>query len=577
MIEDSPQVSIEDVEGIQPEAEHREAIPEISFHAITGTQHPQTIRVLGKLKNKNVMVLIDGGSTHNFIDQATISKFGLPVIQDKKFQVMVANQEKIECVGQCQALTVTIQGHSVIADYYILPVAACQLVLGVQWLETLGPIETDYKQLTMTFKVEGISHTFQGLGRADIAALTNKEFNGLQGTGYFFQIILSNDSSQLNSYPPEIGRLLKAFSHVFEPPTRLPPRRSQDHQIPLQPNTGPVSVRPYRYPYYQKTEIEQMVMSTRCSNNDDEAERCRELVKESFKIGAKFCFGDLLGPLKWLGFWLYGKQAVEVTRRYDDLLERILKEHEEERENGEREDKDLMDILLEVYHDDKAEVKITRTHIKAFFLVLIPQQQAMQWTIAELVNHPHVFQKVREEIELVVGKSRLVEESDIPSLPYLQAVVKETLRLYPPGPVTTRECRQHCKIQGFDIPEKTAVAINLYAIMRDPELWDDPDEFRPERFVVSSKEQEHLDHENEAKGQSFNFVPFGAGRRGCPGTLVAFSLMNSAVAAMVQCFDWKVGRDGDGAKVDMESGIGMSLGMAHPLVLLPVLHFNPFA
>ncbi|KAA8526488.1 hypothetical protein F0562_008310 [Nyssa sinensis] len=160
MIEDSPQASIENVEGIQLETEHHEAIPEISFHAITGTQHPQTIRVLGKLKNKNVMVLIDGSSTHNFIDQAIVSKFGLPVIQDKKFQVMVANQEKIECVGQCRALTVTIQGHSVTADYYILLVAAYQLVLGVQWLETLGPIETDYKQLTMTFKVEGISHTF---------------------------------------------------------------------------------------------------------------------------------------------------------------------------------------------------------------------------------------------------------------------------------------------------------------------------------------------------------------------------------------------------------------------------------
>uniref|UniRef100_A0A5B7BNF6 Uncharacterized protein n=1 Tax=Davidia involucrata TaxID=16924 RepID=A0A5B7BNF6_DAVIN len=331
-----------------------------------------------------------------------------------------------------------------------------------------------------------------------------------------------------------------------------------------------------------------MVMSTGCSDNDVEADKCRELVKESFKIGTKFCFGDVLGPLKWLGFWVYGKQAVEVTRRYDDLLERILKEHEEERESGEREDRDLMDILLGVYRDDKAEVKITRTHIKAFFLDLFIEgtdtsAEAMQWTIAELINHPHVFKKVREEIESVVGKSRLVEESDIPSLPYLQAVVKETLRLYPAGPVTTRECRKHCKIQGFDIPEKTAVAINLYAIMRDPELWDEPDEFRPERFMVSSKEKERLDHRNEAKGQDFNFVPFGAGRRGCPGTLLAFSLMNSAVAAMVQCINWKVGRDedgdgdGDGAKVDMQAGIGMSLGMAHPLVLLPVVHFNPFA
>lgn len=159
----------------------------------------------------------------------------------------------------------------------------------------------------------------------------------------------------------------------------------------------------------------------------------------------------------------------------------------------------------------------------------------------------------------------------------MQAVVKETLRLYPPGPVTTRECRQNCKINGYDIPEKTAVAINLYAIMRDQDSWDDPNEFRPERFLVSFNEQEKLDQiQIEGKGQSFNFVPFGAGRRGCPGTTLAFSLINTTVAALVQCFDWKVNGDGYGAKVDMQSGPGMSLSMAHPLKARPIVHFNPF-
>ena len=230
-------MNTEDVEGAHPEQEHHEVIPEISFHAIVGTEHPQTIRVLGKLKNKNVMVLIDGGSTHNFIDHAIVSKFGLPVIRDKKFEVMVANREKIECTGQCRGLTLTIQGYSVTADYYILLVATCQLVLGVQWLETLGPIEMDYKQLTMNFKVEGTPQTFQGLRRTSIEALSDKESNGLQGTGLFFQIIPSTTASnQPKSYPPEIGQLLAKFSHVFESPTSLPPRQSHDHQIPLQPS-----------------------------------------------------------------------------------------------------------------------------------------------------------------------------------------------------------------------------------------------------------------------------------------------------------------------------------------------------
>ena len=99
---------------------------------MAGTEHPQIIRVSGKLKNKEVIVLIDGGRTHNFIDQSIVSKFGLPVVRDKKLQVMVANREKIECIGQCQALTLIIQELPVTTDFYILPVTACQMVLGVQ-------------------------------------------------------------------------------------------------------------------------------------------------------------------------------------------------------------------------------------------------------------------------------------------------------------------------------------------------------------------------------------------------------------------------------------------------------------
>ncbi|ESW05838.1 hypothetical protein PHAVU_011G213700 [Phaseolus vulgaris] len=323
-----------------------------------------------------------------------------------------------------------------------------------------------------------------------------------------------------------------------------------------------------------------MAMSTCCSEKYEDAERIRKLVKESFELAAKLCFGDVLGPLKQLSFWVYGKKALDVSRRYDELLEKVLKEHEHKRSsrhNGDRSDedseRDLMDILLDVHHDAHAEFRITRTHIKAFFLDLFiagteTTAEAMQWAMAELLNHPEAFQKVRKEIELVTGNARLVDESDVANMPYLQAVVKETLRLYPSAPVTTRECGEHCNINGFDVPPKTAVAINLYAIMRDPDSWDHPNEFLPERFL-----QEDLSDGNRMK---FNFVPFGGGRRGCPGTALAFILINTAVAAMVQCFDWKIGEDGKGEKVNMQSGSGLSLRMVHPLICVPVVHFDPY-
>uniref|UniRef100_A0A2N9GCJ7 Cytochrome P450 n=1 Tax=Fagus sylvatica TaxID=28930 RepID=A0A2N9GCJ7_FAGSY len=309
-----------------------------------------------------------------------------------------------------------------------------------------------------------------------------------------------------------------------------------------------------------------LTMSMRCSEEHDEAERIRQLVKESMEVGEKIVLGDVFGPLKILAFWLYGKKAINGTLKYDAILEKVLKQHEE---SPQKENKDLMDILLKVYHDDKAEFKINRTHLKAFLLDLFiagtgTSSDAMQWTIAELINHPNIFNKVREEIKTVVG-TRLVEESDVSSLPYLQAVVKEALRLHPPIPVVVRETREDCKIKDFDIPEKTMVAINVYAIMRDAKIWNYPNDFQPERFLISSKEKYGME-----------YIPFGAGRRGCPGSKLALSMIHTTVAAMVQCFDWNVGGEGDHAKVNMQVAPSFTMPMAQPFICVPVVHFNPF-
>lgn len=160
MIKDSPQHDYLDVTEDEVKTDIIESIPEILFHTIAGTKHRQTIRILGKLKNKNIMVLIDGGSTHNFIDQSVVSKFRLPMVRDRKFQVMVVNHKKIECVERCLNLTIIIQNHPIQADFYVLPVSACQAVIKVQWLPTLGPIRTDYNKLTMTFTQNGQTHPF---------------------------------------------------------------------------------------------------------------------------------------------------------------------------------------------------------------------------------------------------------------------------------------------------------------------------------------------------------------------------------------------------------------------------------
>jgi hypothetical protein len=237
-----------------------EAIPEISFHALAGTNHPQTFRVIGKVGNKEVTVLIDGGSTHNFIDQAVVTKLALPVIRDKVFRVTVGNKEIIECTGRCMGLLLTIQGLPIRADFYVLPVAACQAVLGVQWLETLGPIEIDYKQLSMSFCHAGKSHTILGLHRSELAPMTEKELLYHSGPRFFLHMMSTTAPLEPPTHiPADLQRLLIEFDHLFKEPSGLPPVRSHDHHISLLPNQPPVSTRPYRYPHYQKNEIEKLV------------------------------------------------------------------------------------------------------------------------------------------------------------------------------------------------------------------------------------------------------------------------------------------------------------------------------
>ena len=180
-----------------------------------------------------------------------------------------------------------------------------------------------------------------------------------------------------------------------------------------------------------------------------------------------------------------------------------------------------------------------------------------------------MLEKARLEIDAVVGKSRIVEESDIKNLPYLQAIVKETLRLHPPVPLNLRESSTSEVVCGYNIPPKTRLFINIWAVGRDPNQWKNPLEFMPERFIDENGRSEF-----DVRGQSYNLLPFGSGRRRCPGISLALHVVHVNLGALIQCFQLKV-NGGDG-KVDMEEKPGLTLPRAHPLICVPVPRLNPF-
>ncbi|XP_068642805.1 3,9-dihydroxypterocarpan 6A-monooxygenase-like [Aristolochia californica] len=325
-----------------------------------------------------------------------------------------------------------------------------------------------------------------------------------------------------------------------------------------------------------------MAMSTRCSGNMNDAEVCKKVVQELIEIAAKLNLVNVLGFIGSMDILGYGRRLTDVHGKFMIMVERIMKEHEEkqrkrkEQSGGgvEVEEEDLMDILLGVSRDENTEIRLRRDDVKVFLQDLFiagteTASVAMQWAVAELINQPRAFKKMRDEIEEAVGKTRVVEESDIPNLPYVQATLMETLRLHPAVPLILRESSRDCTIAGFDIPAKTKACINIWAINRDPDHWENPDEFRPERFLNSDGT---IGNSGDMKGQNFHFLPFGGGRRMCPGASLALRVMHVAVAAMVQCFDYKLA--GGATKVDMREQGGFTLRMAHPLHCVPLQRIN---
>lgn len=189
---------------------------------------------------------------------------------------------------------------------------------------------------------------------------------------------------------------------------------------------------------------------------------------------------------------------------------------------------------------------------------------ALKWTLAEIINHPSVLKKLREEITGAVGLHKLIQESDIPKLPYLQAVLKESLRLHPPTPLILRKCTQGCQIGGYDVIPDSRIIINVYAIMRDPGIWKIPTEFIPERFLETPTTNNEL--WLDMKDKNLRYLPFGSANSVCPSANLAISSIQTVIGTLVHRFDFEA-KGG----VNMEEWCwGVSAGMAKPLVCHPI-------
>ncbi|KAG6509700.1 cytochrome P450 81Q32-like [Zingiber officinale] len=290
----------------------------------------------------------------------------------------------------------------------------------------------------------------------------------------------------------------------------------------------------------------EMIIGRRQKGEGNELVR---MIDEAFQMSAVVSPEELLPWLSWMGT---RRQMQRLEKELDAQLQGMVDEKRGERAaEGDRK-QSMMDMMLDDPH-------YTDTTIKGMVQNMLlagtdTTTTTLEWAMALLLNHSHLLQKLHREIEAHVGHSRLVDPSDLPSLRCVTNVIKETLRLYPPGPLLVpRESVADCEVGGVAVPRGTMLIVNAHKLHRDPELWEEPMQFKPERF------------EREGEGKGHKYVPFGCGRRRCPGEAMALSSIGLVLASLVQCFEWKrVGEE----EVDLTEEPGFTVPLATPLLAL---------
>ncbi|KAG8660890.1 isoflavone 3'-hydroxylase-like [Manihot esculenta] len=290
------------------------------------------------------------------------------------------------------------------------------------------------------------------------------------------------------------------------------------------------------------------------ANDKAEAEEFREMITEMFKYTGASYLGDFLPFLKLIDYQGFLKRVKRLGKRTDRFLQNLIDEH---RCASPERKKDTMIGHLLSMQESQPEY-YTDDIIKALILDVIfggteSAAVTLEWAMSDLLNHPEAMEKVKKELDIHISENSLMNESDISKLSYLQNIITETMRLHPPGPLLIRHLSsQDCSIGGYHVKPNTMLIVNAWAIHRDPEVWDDATGFKPERFESSAGQGSEV----------YKYMPFGLGRRSCPGMGLANRVMVFALGSMIHCFEWRKASD---QKIDMSEGYGLTMPMAKPL------------
>ncbi|XWS21117.1 hypothetical protein CRYUN_Cryun30bG0027900 [Craigia yunnanensis] len=293
--------------------------------------------------------------------------------------------------------------------------------------------------------------------------------------------------------------------------------------------------------------------------------RYRQALRDFFHLSGIFVLGDAVPFLRWLDLGGYEKWMLKTAKELEDIVGGWLEDHRRSgRWDETKKEKDFMDVMNSVLKGADLAGYDADTINKATSLNMIlagsdTTTVTLIWALSLLLNNPPTLKKAQKELDIHVGKDRLVQESDISKLVYIQAIVKETLRMYPPAPLSApRELSESCSVGGYEIPEGTRLIVNLHKIQRDPKIWPEPTEFKPERFLTTHKVV-------DVRGQHFELMPFGSGRRSCPGTSFALQMLHLTLSNFLHAFKFYTPSND---LIDMSGTVGLTNVKSTPLEAL---------
>ncbi|XP_064995143.1 flavonoid 3',5'-hydroxylase-like [Musa acuminata AAA Group] len=308
--------------------------------------------------------------------------------------------------------------------------------------------------------------------------------------------------------------------------------------------------------------IGQVMLSRRVfESQGEESNQFKDAITELLAWSGKFSIGDFVPAIAWMDLQGVQRQLRRVHVKLDALITSLMAEHEataHEREGR----PDVLDLVM-ANRVDADGVSLSDVNMKGFISDMFiagtdTSSIIIEWALAEMLRNPTILQRAQDELDQVIGKNRRLEESDMPNLPYLRAICKEALRLHPSTPLSVPHYTfEACEVDGYHIPPNTRLIVNVWAIGRDPDVWEHPLEFKPERFLSGRNAK------IEPLGNDFELIPFGAGRRICVGMHAGLIMLQYGLGSLLHSFHWKLADDVE--ELDMKEKFGAVLPKAVPL------------